>query len=608
MKKTDRALLITATILLAGFLVPIQGAVVIKDDFGSSHVLKEDERLLASDIDAGWHAERSAPSAWTISGSLQNSRDISDGAGESAVAQVVTLDSSHQENRYLTISFSYSTTDARESLYVHLWGYNGDLTGGLSVGQVANFQAAGGFYFDCTSDAGEEFVTAYNLLDGSPSGAGGIPFVALSGSGLYRATIDMESLGISGVNRVGDLEYIGLAFARKVGGTGSAVTIDNLLLESTTTRPAGLGMPLQGTVIMRDDFKSSHVSKDSERVNTSDINAGWQADRGAPSAWTIRGSLQNAGDVADTASEGAVVQMAAVDNRHDGNRYLELSFDYRTAGAGETLCVHLWGYDGELTGGLSVGHVANFQPASGLYFDCTAGAGEEFVTAYNLLDGSEPNIGGTPLAALSGSGVYRTSIELASLGIPGVSHVGDLECIGLAFTRKVGGAGSAVTIHNLLLASAAEASTIGNQSQGSDRQEDLRNAVTARGEYPQRGQTCDKAFDGEIQSTWLDFEPQGSWIQYGYDAPTVITRYAITSADVFFARDPKDWMLLASNDETTWMALDFRSGELWANRNEQRRFSFKNKTPYRFYRLNIASVREPEHAGCVQIAEIELLE
>jgi len=131
-----------------------------------------------------------------------------------------------------------------------------------------------------------------------------------------------------------------------------------------------------------------------------------------------------------------------------------------------------------------------------------------------------------------------------------------------------------------------------------------REKVTARGDNPPH-QTAKQAFDGDVATKWLDFSPQGSWIQYDYYAPTAISGYAITSAEDAPARDPKDWQLLGSNDGATWTTLDSRTGEMWSNRNEKRSFGFDNEAAYRFYRLNISAVRDTAAANSVQIAEIE---
>jgi hypothetical protein len=129
--------------------------------------------------------------------------------------------------------------------------------------------------------------------------------------------------------------------------------------------------------------------------------------------------------------------------------------------------------------------------------------------------------------------------------------------------------------------------------------------LSARGSYEKYGQTPDKAFDGDVTTKWLDFSPQGSWIQRDYDKATVVSAYAITTAEDCPERDPKDWQLLGSNDGKNWTTLDARTGELWSGRHQKRSFSTSNKKAYRFYRLSITAVQDVKIASSVQIAEIE---
>lgn len=136
---------------------------------------------------------------------------------------------------------------------------------------------------------------------------------------------------------------------------------------------------------------------------------------------------------------------------------------------------------------------------------------------------------------------------------------------------------------------------------------DDNDAATARGNNPPH-QTATEAFDNDITTKWLDFSPEGSWIQYDCkDKPKVVTRYVITSAEDAPARDPRDWQLLGSSDGKTWTTLDTRTDELWSLRNEPRSFNCENTKAYKFYRLNISTVRDVKTANSVQIAEIELL-
>ncbi len=132
--------------------------------------------------------------------------------------------------------------------------------------------------------------------------------------------------------------------------------------------------------------------------------------------------------------------------------------------------------------------------------------------------------------------------------------------------------------------------------------------ASARGDNPPN-ETADKAFDGDAATKRLDFSSEGSWIQYRYadGATAYINEYAITSANDFPQRDPRDWNLLGSNDGINWDTLDSRTGVTFASRFETQDFSVTSPGAYNIYRLEITAVNDVATANSVQLAEIELL-
>ena len=128
-------------------------------------------------------------------------------------------------------------------------------------------------------------------------------------------------------------------------------------------------------------------------------------------------------------------------------------------------------------------------------------------------------------------------------------------------------------------------------------------AVVANGENPPH-ETAVRIADGEPTTKWLVFASTG-WVRVALDTPAAVQRYAVTSANDFPARDPRDWVLEGSDDGAAWTKLDQQTGEAFAERFETHEFEIDNETPYTHYRL---SVTANHGAGILQIAELELFE
>ena len=85
-----------------------------------------------------------------------------------------------------------------------------------------------------------------------------------------------------------------------------------------------------------------------------------------------------------------------------------------------------------------------------------------------------------------------------------------------------------------------------------------------------------------------------------------ITRYALTSANDYPARDPRDWHLLGSNDGgKSWTTLDTRRDVTFERRFQKREFAIANRAAFNAYRLQIDSGNVSTLAT-LQLAELEL--
>ncbi|MEU7799083.1 ThuA domain-containing protein [Micromonospora arborensis] len=125
--------------------------------------------------------------------------------------------------------------------------------------------------------------------------------------------------------------------------------------------------------------------------------------------------------------------------------------------------------------------------------------------------------------------------------------------------------------------------------------------VTASGENPP-SETKEKLTDGDANTKWLVRTPT-AWVAYELSAPKRITGYALTSANDSSGRDPKDWTLQGSTDGQNWSDLDRRTGQVFPDRFQTRRFDIATPQEFSRYRLNItANSGEP----LVQLADLRL--
>ena len=117
-----------------------------------------------------------------------------------------------------------------------------------------------------------------------------------------------------------------------------------------------------------------------------------------------------------------------------------------------------------------------------------------------------------------------------------------------------------------------------------------------------------QAFDGNGNSKWYTGTTAPGWLQYGF-APGIkraVFRYDLTSGNDVPARDPKDWQFQGSADGTAWVTLDTRSGEVFASRNQTKRYAAANSTEYSYYRLNITANAGGAGQG-IQLSEMGLV-
>ncbi|MGW2821034.1 GH92 family glycosyl hydrolase [Streptomyces sp. NPDC001443] len=127
--------------------------------------------------------------------------------------------------------------------------------------------------------------------------------------------------------------------------------------------------------------------------------------------------------------------------------------------------------------------------------------------------------------------------------------------------------------------------------------------LRASGENTGAGEVKENLVDGEPGTKWLAFEPTG-WVEFDLDKPLTLVTYALTSANDYAERDPRDWTLKGSADGTQWTTLDTRSGESFAERFQTKSYDLAEPAAgYRHFRLEVT--RNNGASGIVQLADVQ---
>ncbi|MFD9000055.1 GH92 family glycosyl hydrolase [Streptomyces sp. NPDC059582] len=127
--------------------------------------------------------------------------------------------------------------------------------------------------------------------------------------------------------------------------------------------------------------------------------------------------------------------------------------------------------------------------------------------------------------------------------------------------------------------------------------------VRASAENTGGGEVKENLADSEPGTKWLAFEATG-WAEFDLDKPLAIKTYALTSANDFAERDPKDWTLQGSVDGTDWKTLDTRSGETFPERFQTKSYDLAEPAAaYQHFRLDIT--KNNGASGILQLADVQ---
>ncbi|MFF7370654.1 GH92 family glycosyl hydrolase [Streptomyces tricolor] len=127
--------------------------------------------------------------------------------------------------------------------------------------------------------------------------------------------------------------------------------------------------------------------------------------------------------------------------------------------------------------------------------------------------------------------------------------------------------------------------------------------VRAGAENTGAGEVKENLVDGEPGTKWLTFAPTG-WVEFDLDKPVRITTYALTSANDYAERDPRDWTLKGSTDGKDWKTVDTRSGETFAERFRTMSYDLAEPAEYQYFRLEVT--RNNGAADILQLADVQL--
>ncbi|MFJ6392006.1 GH92 family glycosyl hydrolase [Streptomyces sp. NPDC091972] len=134
-----------------------------------------------------------------------------------------------------------------------------------------------------------------------------------------------------------------------------------------------------------------------------------------------------------------------------------------------------------------------------------------------------------------------------------------------------------------------------------DRVTDIR----ASAENASGGEVKENLADSEPGTKWLAFASTG-WAEFDLDKPVKAVTYALTSANDFAERDPRDWTLKGSTDGKDWKTLDTRTGETFAERFQTKPYDIPADAvaEYRHFRLEIT--KNNGASGILQLADLQL--
>ncbi|MGV9979999.1 hypothetical protein ACWDUH_20210 [Micromonospora wenchangensis] len=98
----------------------------------------------------------------------------------------------------------------------------------------------------------------------------------------------------------------------------------------------------------------------------------------------------------------------------------------------------------------------------------------------------------------------------------------------------------------------------------------------------------EKVIDNTPYRKYFTYSGAG-WIQFEATTAAVVTSYAVTSANDWPDRNPRNWVFEASTTGGSWTPLDTQSNQTFVTGFHRNTYSFSNTTAYRYYRLRVTA-------------------
>ncbi|WP_280854063.1 GH92 family glycosyl hydrolase [Streptomyces sp. SAI-041] len=129
--------------------------------------------------------------------------------------------------------------------------------------------------------------------------------------------------------------------------------------------------------------------------------------------------------------------------------------------------------------------------------------------------------------------------------------------------------------------------------------------VRASAENASGGEVKENLADSEPGTKWLAFASTG-WAEFDLDKPVKAVTYALTSANDFAERDPKDWTLKGSTDGKDWKTLDTRTGESFAERFQTKPYDIPADAVAEYQHFRLEITKNNGASGILQLADLQL--